>query len=378
MSVALGLLLAVLATLVAVWVVYPLVMHALARGRSMPRATLPTPPSVSVVIATREAPAVVVARVANVFATHRGAEALDVVVTVDGDPGATETVARALADFGDRVTVVQGDRPGGKACALNAGVRAATGDVLVFTDSYTTFEADADPVSALAEFAMAPGVGAVSGNLSLLPTASSSGLIQRYWRYEVALRRSEAAVHSSPGVIGPVWAMPRRLWEPLPAGLILDDVYTPLRLVMAGHRVTFCEEARAIDVRPPAPGNEYRRKVRTLTGNVQLFCWLPATLVPWRNPICAQVVFHKVLRLLTPYLLVLAAVCVAVLALPLVLRLPLALTLGALAAAALVLALSPGIRRRLMGLVVWGVSMQAAALMAGVNGVRRDWDVWRR
>jgi hypothetical protein len=43
-----------------------------------------------------------------------------------------------------------------------------------------------------------------------------------------------------------------------------------------------------------------------------------------------------------------------------------------------VLAAWPGIRRRLVGLVVWGVSMQAAALMAGVNGVRRDWDVWRR
>jgi len=55
-------------------------------------------------------------------------------------------------------------------------------------------------------------------------------------------------------------------------------------------------------VRSIAPVAEFQRKVRTLTGNWQLCAWLPAVLVPWRNPVWAAFLCHKILRLLTPFL----------------------------------------------------------------------------
>jgi len=45
--------------------------------------------------------------------------------------------------------------------------------------------------------------------------------------------------------------MRRSLWSPLPASLILDDVYTPMRVVLAGRRVAFVDDARATDLRNP-------------------------------------------------------------------------------------------------------------------------------
>ena len=48
-----------------------------------------------------------------------------------------------------------------------------------------------------------------------------------------------------------------------------------------------------------APEQEFRRKVRTLTGVLQLCAWLPRLLVPIRNPVWVQFVSHKLLRLLT-------------------------------------------------------------------------------
>jgi len=40
---------------------------------------------------------------------------------------------------GGTVRYVRGDEPGGKAATLNAGVRAASGDIIVFTDTSQRF-----------------------------------------------------------------------------------------------------------------------------------------------------------------------------------------------------------------------------------------------
>ena len=145
-----------------------------------------------------------------------------------------------------------------------------------------------------------------------LPGAHGAlNLAERYWRLERWLRKWEARLHSSVGVTGAIYAMRRELWKPLPANLILDDVYLPMRLVLDGWRVGFTDQARARDVRRFEAGQEYRRKVRTLTGVIQVCAWLPGVLNPVRNPIWLQFVFHKLLRLLTPYLVVIALVGMA-------------------------------------------------------------------
>ena len=101
-------------------------------------------------------------------------------------------------------------------------------------------------------------------------------------------------------------------------------------------------------------------------------------LVPGRNPIWLQLVFHKLLRLLTPYLLVglLAGGALAVAR-----RLEPAVLLAVLVAGAALLglmALTPVLRRRLAGLARWGWALQAAVVVATMNGLRGRWDVWSR
>ncbi|MDQ3995524.1 MAG: glycosyltransferase, partial [Gemmatimonadota bacterium] len=274
-----------------------------------------------------------------------------------------------------RCTVVLGDEPGGKAATLNAAVRAARGEILVFTDTGQRFQRDA--IEHLVTALQQPGIGAVSGSLEL-PRAngSSSSLIGRYWTLERWLRRCEARVHSSVGVSGSIWATRKALWSPLPCDLILDDLYTPMRLALGGYRVAFAEAARAVETRHSQVGHEYRRKVRTLTGVIQLCAWQPAVLVPLRNPIWLQFVAHKLLRLLTPYWV---------------------MAIGAWAGSGTMrwLTANPRVAGGLVPVVVAGVSvqrdivsriwgalycalaLQAAAMVATLNGVRRRWDVWR-
>jgi cellulose synthase/poly-beta-1,6-N-acetylglucosamine synthase-like glycosyltransferase len=382
--------------LLFVWVGYPLAIALLAalvdggssrrRRRAAASAAPPAAgdatPSVSVVIATRDDVDAVVARARDVLASAYPADRLEVVIALDA-AGARAT-ADQLRAAEPRLVVVQGDAPGGKSAALDAGVRAATGELLVFTDTHQRFHADA--IARLAAFLAAHvEFDAVSGALDLgARERGQKTLADHYWSYEKWLRANEARVHSTVGVTGAIYAMRRAAWTPLPARLILDDVYTPMRLVLRGARVGFEDAARAVDVRRFDAGQEYRRKVRTLTGVIQLCAWLPGVLVPVRNPIWAQFLCHKLLRLLSPYLAALAALGAlaalwrarAAVAAALGVRWP--VLLGALAAAVALAALLPRVGPRLRGLVVWGVALQAAVVVATVNGVRRRWDVWQK
>jgi hypothetical protein len=62
--------------------------------------------------------------------------------------------------------------------------------------------------------------------------------------------------------------------------------------------------AYVYDTWPTRIEQEFRRKVRTLAGNFQLFQLAPWTLTPG-NPVLFQLVSHKVMRLVVPYLLIL-------------------------------------------------------------------------
>jgi cellulose synthase/poly-beta-1,6-N-acetylglucosamine synthase-like glycosyltransferase len=367
-----GLLLCSLLSLIAIWIAYPLGIRLIAALRRAPARSAGTgSPRVSIVLASADAAAAIRARVADLLSTTYTADRLELVVALDhAHAGATE---QELGEMDPRVRVVAGDAPGGKAATLNAGVRATSGDLLVFADTAQRFEPQT--VEALVAALDDPRLGAVSGVLELPGVDGSLNLAERYWRYERWLRRWEAQVHSTVGVTGAIYAMRRSLWSPLPAGLILDDVYLPMRLVIDGWRVGVARDARAHDTRRFAPGQEYHRKMRTLTGVIQVCAWLPSVLDPFRNPVWAQFVFHKLLRLLTPYLVLMAVLGAGWQVGAYLLSHPpgILLTLGTIAG----LCLIPRVRRVLKEQLTWGLAMQSSIVAATANGMRGRWNVWR-
>ncbi|MEO7963453.1 MAG: glycosyltransferase [Gemmatimonadaceae bacterium] len=373
----LGLSLGCALCVVAIWIGYPLVIAAMAsRGsQAQKSATSPARRQVSVIIATRDEPAVIEARVADMLASDYPRELLEVVVGTDRSGTQTpEQIAARLRPLSSAIQVVAGDEPGGKASTLNAAVARATGELLVFTDSAQRFAPDT--IRLLVEALEDERFGAVSGALHT-GGAGGGGLADHYWRYEKWLRLNEARVHSTVGVTGAVYAMRRSCWQALPSGLILDDVYGPMDLVLRGYRVGFRPDARAYDDRRFPAAQEFRRKARTLTGVVQLCAWLPGVLVPWRNPIWLQFVFHKLLRLTTPYFLVVGAIAGAAWLATLLVAAAPAVLWGALASVALVM-LFAVTNRRMREAITMVVAMQGAVVRATVNGLRGEWDVWRR
>ena len=258
-------------------------------------------PSVSVVLAAYNEGGRLTERIRNLL-RQRYAGALEIIVVSDGSTDETPAI---LESFRDRIHFIEVPR-GGKPSALNAGVRAATGEILVFADARQRFAPDA--IQELVGNFADPDVGGASGAL-ILDCESEGGSstigegVGAYWRYEKWLRFHESRVWSMLGATGAIYAMRRALWRPLPASTLLDDVLAPMRAVLAGKRIVFEERARAFDRVASSGSVESRRKVRTLAGNYQILALEPRLLLPVVNPVWLQYVSHKIGRLLVPWAL---------------------------------------------------------------------------
>ncbi len=228
----------------------------------------------------------------------------DIIVVADGCTDRTAEIASRLAGEQDqtKIRVLAWPDNRGKAAALTEAAALATGDILLFADARQTWADDTIP-QLLANFAD-ERVGAVSGDLQLESSPGVLAGVGLYWRFEKWLRKQESRVHAQVGVTGAVSGVRRILFTPIPPGTLLDDVYWPLRVAMAGHRVVHDETAKAYDRLPEKSAAEFRRKVRTLAGNFQLAALVPTSLLPWRNPVWLAWVSHKLLRLVSPWALI--------------------------------------------------------------------------
>jgi poly-beta-1,6-N-acetyl-D-glucosamine synthase len=295
------------AIILYVYVGYPclIAVWARTRGRQSRRLAL-TPaawPSISVVVAARNEAERLPGRVADLLAQHYPGWR-EIIVVSDGS---VDAPAAALAPFGDRVQLIEVPA-GGKPTALNAGVAAARGEIVVFADARQRFAPGA--IAFLVSNFSDPQVGAATGELVLdsehegtAGTGVAEG-VGLYWRFEKWLRRNESRVWSTLGATGAIYAMRRSLWRPLPAPTLLDDVLAPMRAVLDGFRVVVDERAVAYDRASSNAAAERRRKTRTLAGNYQILAQEPRLLVPFANPVWLQYVSHKVGRLLVPWALV--------------------------------------------------------------------------
>jgi biofilm PGA synthesis N-glycosyltransferase PgaC len=296
---------------------YPLLIAAWARAAGAPPRRAPASaarrwPSISIIVAARNEAPRLKARVENLLSLpYPGFR--EIIVVSDGS---FDDPAAALAPFEGRVRLMELPA-GGKPRALNAGVAAATGDILVFADARQQFDEQA-LVELVANFDD-EAVGGVTGELILdceRPRESSSigDGVGLYWRYEKWLRRHESLVRSTLGGTGAIYALRRSLWRSLPPETLLDDVLAPMRAVLAGKRIVFEDRARAYDRAAPDAAAESRRKTRTLAGNYQVLFLEPRLLVPVVNPVWLQYVSHKVGRLAMPWALMAAFAASAALA----------------------------------------------------------------
>ncbi|PYX51057.1 MAG: glycosyltransferase family 2 protein [Acidobacteria bacterium] len=280
-----------------------------AKWRPRPAMRGQIEPVLSVVMVVRNEESVLAAKLRNLLELDYPPERLQVVVVSDGSTDGTEAILREHASD-PRVVVVLNQLAGGKAMGLNDGIQVAQGEIVVLTDARQKIEPGA--IRLLMENFADPEVGAVSGELMLGDPASGEtgrgmGL---YWQIEKQVRELEAYSGSVVGATGAIYAVRRELIVKVPADTILDDVFIPMNVARQKFRVLFDARARAWDTPDLGAEREFRRKVRTLTGNYQLLQQAP-WLLSRENPLRFEFISHKLIRLVVPFALIAALVTAA-------------------------------------------------------------------
>ena len=287
---------------------YPALLTLLARlrGARPEAAGDPAPwPTVSVILSAYNEETVIGRRIVNLLEVEYPPERLSIVVGSDGSSDRTCAIVRRFRTPRIRLYEFTGRR--GKAMVLNDLVSRADGEIAVFTDANTFFHP-----SAVKELVRGlhrdPTVCAVVGRLELRKAAGTVNPDRVYWRYESRLKELESRFGTLLGANGPIYAIRRARYRPLPPGTIVDDFLTPMLMRLhGGGAVVFRPSAQAWELVPETVRDEFRRRVRIGAGDLLAVRHTWRLLLPRHGMLAVSYWSHKVLRWMGPGLLAAAA-----------------------------------------------------------------------
>ncbi len=197
------------------------------------------------------------------------------VILVD-DGSRDDTLAHMRRFAGHPNVRVVAKANGGKASALNAGLRQAHGEVIFFVDADGVFARDT--IRRMLDAFDHPGVGAVCGSdapvnldrlqthLACLQTHVSTGFV----------RRALAVVDCMPVISGNIGAFRRDVLQrtgPFLEGFVGEDLELTWRVHRAGYRVNFAPDALVYAEVPSTIGGLWKQRVRWSRGLLQT-AWL--------------------------------------------------------------------------------------------------------
>jgi hypothetical protein len=296
------------ALLVYVYAGYPLGLWILARLRPLPVRRADVAPSVCVVISAFNEARHIRRKLENALALDHPADRFQIVVVSDAS---TDDTDRIVGEFADRgVRLIRMPARGGKTVGLNAAMSMIESDIVIFSDANILYERDM-VVRMLRNFGD-PTVGCVTGD-SRYEAANSGAHVQEttYWGYERTVRALESRIGSTVGGDGAIFAIRRQLYVPLPPEAI-NDLVTPLQVVLQGSRAIFEPEAIGWEASAGHFAGEFRRKRRIVNRSWRGIMHTRGVLDPRRVGVFAwQVWSHKICRwLVLPVVLAGAAGCV--------------------------------------------------------------------
>lgn len=291
---------------------YPVLMFV--RANLYPKRIRRSPkyqPTVSIILPCYNEEKRIEEKLRNILELKYDQRKLELILISDGSTDRTNEI---IENFASPVPLkfLKLTERGGKPNALNAGVAAATGEILVFSDTRQFFNKNA--LRRLVSNLHDPKVGGVSGTLIDYskaetsdpdkPVSKAKKMLRLVRNYENMLKENESRVHSVVGVYGSLYAIRKSLYKPLPPEIILDDMLVPFQVILQGYRVVFEKGAVAFEKTKADPEVEVQRRNRIFVGIFHLFFRHPELLHPGKNPVLFQLIWHKYIRLFFPLLFI--------------------------------------------------------------------------
>jgi len=288
------------------YVVFPVLLASIAGKVKSPlvdKEVSPYLPKVAMIVAAYNEESVLEAKLQNTWELNYPAELFEIVVGSDGSGDRTAEILNNCQD--SRLKAFAFTERRGKISVLNDIVSKTDADILVMSDANTMFSPDA--VRHLVAHFQDPKVGCVSGEMCLEQDGGPSGE-GLYWKYEVWIKKNESRLGFLIGCNGGIFALPRALYEPLPASVIVEDFVLSMRILEQGYQVRFEPAARGTEPPCPTARAEMIRKIRIGAGSFQALRLTAPLLSPRFGLRSFAFWGHKVFRWFVPVFIVLSLI----------------------------------------------------------------------
>lgn len=227
---------------------------------------------------------------------------LEILVASDGSTDRTEEIVKSFAAKGVRLLRVEGRV--GKTATQNAAIKAATGEIVIFSDATTTYEKN--NIRNIVRNYADPAVGAVSGRYEYFnPTGAAIGTGNiLFWKYENLIKSSQTRIKTISGCCGCIYSVRKNAYEPLPPDII-SDLCEPLKILEKGYRIVFEPDAVAYEETTEKAGEEFKMRIRVISRGMRGLFYMKKLFNPFKFPfISFQLFSHKILRWLIPFFMI--------------------------------------------------------------------------
>jgi len=292
------------ALLAYVYVLYPALVAAFASRYGKPVRRGDGLPTVTIVVTVFNEQDCIRAKLDNLADLDYPSELVNVVVASDASSDATEAIAASCDRL--RIQVLRLEGRQGKTACQNAAAAAATGEILIFTDATTRLHPNA--ARRLVENFADAAVGCVAGRLDYIADLDNlTGCGGRaYWSYELRLRANESLLGSLIGVSGCLYAVRRSAYRAIHPHFISDFVIA-MTMREQGLRTVLAPEAVCFEATLDQGRQELSMRVRVAIRSLNALIGERRFLNPVKYGCFAwQLWSHKVLRYVTPLLLIAA------------------------------------------------------------------------
>jgi len=287
--------------LIQVYILYPLTIRLFSRFLKFSKEPKnPEQYSVSILISAHNEEEIIEEKILNTLALDYPQDKMEIWI---GDDGSTDKTSKIVEKYSE-VNLFKKETNEGKAAMLNDLSKLAKGEFFVFSDANTIIEKNAlkNLISEFTDY----NVGCVCGQLALRDESDSdlSKTESLYWKGESKLKMLESRFGAVMGSNGALYAIRADLYPELPTHkTVMDDFYITAKILMENYSCIFCEDALAFEFTSVEKYGEFDRKVRIGRANFNFF-W---TFLPLLNPLKPMRAYmflsHKMLRWLSPFLL---------------------------------------------------------------------------